>query len=155
MNFDGWTLEETIAYVLAHRTEGVVCPCCDIPLKVWPESIGRTMVFQLAALCELFFQGDREWYHTREFAVKGASTSGGRFTIFRHYGFVENGDPGMWKPKSRGHRWLLNKISVPRYALILDKDCLGFEGEKWTVHDAFKEKFDLQKMRDYPIQSDV
>ena len=165
---DHRTLGEAREYVQINRKEGVRCPCCDIWTKINPRNIYKGAVESLIGLYRLH-QEDPTFHHVSTFDFKWwidkqkteRVPGRGDFAKLRYWHLIRpqiidgHWGQGMWKITPRGIDWLEGKITVTKYALILDSECIGFEGPEWGVEDAWDEPFDLEKMMAYEIQSDV
>lgn len=73
-----------------------------------------------------------------------------------HWGLVleadetrpDGGRAGWWRVTERGEDFILRGLMVPKYILIYDSHCLGYENpiKVVSIRDALKKKFSLEEL---------
>jgi hypothetical protein len=125
------------------------CPCCKREGKIYNRTITSGMARELIAFYKEY--GKAYGYGTE---VKRVAT-GREFAKLRYWGLIEekdarreDGSPhaGWWRVTERGRLWICGSISVPKYAVVFDKEAITVQGSKWTIEDALGTKFDLEEL---------
>lgn len=124
---------------------GVHCPTCGQWAQQYHRSINKGMVIGLATIYQ---HGHVDRYVHLPTAVGRRSSEESKLV---YWGLVEEertvrpdgGRAGYWRCTGKGRRFLCGIQSVPRYAIVYDGHLLGHDGSNVTVHDCYRERFDL------------
>jgi len=136
---------------------GVICPCCEQRSKVYKRSINGSMVVGLKRMLKL---GPNNYHHLyKSILAKGKFFVSGDVTKLRYWKLLEKKPEskeeleakgmtsfGYWKLTKKGIDFLFNKIKVPKYAMVYDTSCLGFEGDLVSVLDCMGKKFSYSEI---------
>jgi hypothetical protein len=133
--------------------EGVHCPCCGQFAKVY----WRTITSSMARALILFWRegGTTGWVHGPSI-VAGSRADEGKL---RYWGLIEEaagrredgGRLGFWRVTDAGERFVMEAVRVPKYALIYDGACVGFEDdETMGIRDALRARFSYDELMGRP-----
>lgn len=145
---DDVTLEEARDWLRDRVDDGATCPLCSQFAKVYRRTVHSTMA---RVLILAYRQHDLEWFQlsaVERLIGRGGSSEAGKL---RYWGLVEEeaerrpdgGRAGWWRVTPAGRDFVLERVAVPRHALVYDGRCLGLEGAPLTVRDALGTRFDL------------
>ncbi len=153
--FAGGTLLEVAKHDLFEKLkhgEAVTCPCCERFAKIYERKIHTTMAKQLI---EFYHLGGYSGYlHIKE-TVGNKRSGSGDFTKLKYWNLIEKSEQppkpeqkssGWWKITEPGFKFLQNKISVPKYAIVWDDVVLRFSDETTTISEALGEKFSYPEL---------
>lgn len=140
-------LSEARAYVAEHMDKGVHCPCCGQYAKVYRRNINHQMAMGLIALAK-HGQG---FHHlpTVEPTVRGGDTTKCAYWGLLNEELVirpDGGRAGYWELTDQGRRFVMGFVTVPKYAMVYNKQVLELTGPPWSIHDALGTPFDLQDL---------
>jgi hypothetical protein len=150
------TLDEAKAYVLAHRDDGVECPCCGKSRKVYERTIYSGMARFLIWLV-------REYQRREELklegglwvdSLEGPPQRGGDFAKMAHWGLIEqmaNDDETkrtsrFWRPTAKGAAFVHGLITISKRVRLFDNVVIGFSEERFDIRDALGKKFDYKEL---------
>ena len=129
---------------------GEKCPLCDQTAKIYRRRINNR---QARAIVILYRSHRKSWGHvpTLDPTLSG---DGGMIAFLRYWGLVEElqekrpdgGRAGFWRVTDLGEQFVLGRVSVPKYALIYNTQCLGLEGEGVMLDDCFSQRFDFDQL---------
>lgn len=153
------TIEEASAMVMSGRWErdGIHCPCCGQLSKVYRRSITRSMAKVAFAM---YARGRADWHNVPELLrtvpyLRGAAGQGGDWAKLVYWGIVERvqaerGDgskrTGIAKLTDQGIAWMENRLTLRRWALVYDGDCIGFDGPDVSIYDALPRDFEYREI---------
>ena len=135
----------------AARDGGCECPVCDQFVKVYRHSISATV---LKTFVDAFNAHGMNYFHI-DYINKLNPKNGGSFAKLRHWNLIQElpKDPqdkskrtsGQWKITSNGYDFIMNIYQIPKYALLYNGRCLGFEGDMLSIGDV-TDKFSLDEL---------
>lgn len=136
---DDTTLEQAKAWLRARLRAGERCPCCTQRAQVYRRPINTaTALFLIEAVRR--FRGVA-------FHLPTAFPARGDTAKARYWGLIATADgDGMWVVTPEGERFARGALAIPRYALVYDSRCLGFEGDPVTIRDCLPNRFDLDAL---------
>lgn len=141
---DTLTLQQARDYVAKNREDGVSCPCCGLYCKDYRRKINAEAA---RFLCRVIVQfgRTRDWVNVRDVIETNtfASTNG---THLVHWGLLEHGEKGFWKPTAKGIEFAKGKIRVQKYVILYDNKPLRFEGALVDIKQCLKERFDFDEI---------
>lgn len=142
MTLPEWTpLGEAKAWLRARLREGERCPCCSQRAQVYRRPINTASA--------LFLVHAARDHGTAPFHLPTAYPARGDTAKVRYWGLTEPADgDGWWRLTDRGVQFARGHLKVPRYALVYDSRCLGFEGDPVDVRACLGAKFDLAALLD-------
>lgn len=135
-------------WLKARLREGTSCPVCDQHAQTYRRKITRPMVNAMVAMARAGALSG--WKHMP--SVVGAHR--GDEAKLAYWGLLEEertlrpdgGRAGYWRITDKGHEFLKGNVSVPKYALVYNGDCAGFEGELVTAEECLGHEFDLAEL---------
>lgn len=168
------SLEEASEVVRANMSKGVICPCCRLLAKIWPDSFRWNMAAALQALVRAWVKEGRpnppSWVHLKTFLAelpidpkKRKKICEGTFPAgLAKWGLLEKhvkvnrqkGEPpntGKWRLTTKGILFAAGKISVPRMVFSYGKKVVGFEGPMLDIHKALKTHFSCDEALAYEV----
>ena len=97
------------------------------------------------------------WIYHDELPLIQKRRGGGDYHKLRFWNLIEqqpNTDnpnlpgnrSGTWRPTADGIRFAKGEIVLPKYALIFDNKCLGFEGELVSIRECLPKNFDFREI---------
>jgi hypothetical protein len=131
-------------------TEPQVCPCCDQLVKVYRRNIAGSTAYDLIRFANGTSLGEER--HIRHITMR--SSGGGDFAKLLYWGLVEEAvntstnkrTSGMWRITPKGYDFVLNKLAIPKYALVYNGKFLGFEGDSVTIEDCLGTNFNYREL---------
>jgi hypothetical protein len=128
------------------RGRSLLCPLCDQRMQRYKRSVNRKMVEALFKLYKKNLLEDGRWVPVQEIYTKGSS---GDYAKLRHWGLIEAGDKrrayrnsvGYWRITDLGKLFAEGKVTIKKFAIIYDNNCVGFEGDDVNVASCFGENF--------------
>jgi len=136
------TLQEVRQWIGHNLDEGVVCPACEQPAKLYKRSINSTMA---KALVVAYQTMGREWFHNPTLSAQVDSRSSDKgMSKLRFWGLVEEeidarpdgGRSGWWRITAKGEEFLRGVDSVPKRAVTYANRFVRFEGGLVDIHTA-------------------
>jgi hypothetical protein len=144
------TVEEARAYVERYsRTQaGCRCPACDRLVRTYRRLVNRTGARFLLALAResaRLHAGDMtEYVDLRTPPNDDLRTPGGDYAKLRYWGLIASGEnPGVWRLTGYGLAWMRDRHHIPKYAVVLDGEVIGYSDERVSFADAMRQAFDL------------
>lgn len=145
------TLQEARDLLREQWGKGVACPCCTQWVQLYRRTINAAMA---VSLIKMYRAAGRDWQHVPTTVGRMSAEEG----KLRYWGLVEEspeprgdgGRAGWWRITEKGELFVLDRIEVPRYALVFDQRCFGMDGSKgdFGIVTALKGKFDYRKLMD-------
>lgn len=150
------TLASARDRVAIGREHGMTCPCCDQYIKIYYRKLNSAMAFSLI-LIDRYFKGEgaEEWLHVEHYLKANPRIDCHDFPKLRFWGLLEvmkgqreDGSKrlGYYKITSRGRQFVRREISVPKKAIILIDNAIGFSEEMTNIVEALGSKFDYQEL---------
>ena len=145
--------------------EGIECPCCGQLVKLYRRSINGAMcrfLIWLVRESEVPDMGPGRWINRADGPQIQNMRGGGDYNKLRHWGLIEHApnednpalpkrSSGLWRPTVLGRSFVRNQIALPKYALVFDRKCFGFEGEEVRLRDCLPEWFDFWETWGYDL----
>lgn len=147
------TLTEARAELREGLRDGVICGCCDQLAKLYRRQINGAMAWLLIWLARNQTPGT--WTPIAEFPLIQERRGGGDFAKLEYWGLLEERAPdegtrartsGKWRITSRGRAFAAGRLELPRYALVYNGSCLGFEGAPRGVRECLGTRFDFEEL---------
>jgi hypothetical protein len=161
LTFIGDTLAEAREMVLAHKDDGIECPCCAQLVKRYWRAIYHMQVVRLVKMYRMN-EANPGGYVT----IGLLDRSGGEVNTTKHWGLVEPeeltreekdalGRPsrGRWRLTEKGQAFVREEIRVPKYALVYNDELEGFEGPEVGVRECLKDNFDYTELWHGPSEA--
>lgn len=153
------TLAEATKYVDDNAWKGVECPCCGRLSKVYKRKIHAEMARFLIKLVKLYGETG-EWIDARTIHGKKVAKASSDATYLRHWGLLEIGDTGTYKPTQDGIDFVNDEIYVSRYAYVRNNVVLDWDDEETDIRGALGDKFDYDELmgadcENHPCTCDV
>lgn len=131
--------------------EGHDCPLCGQFAKVYLRKINSS---QAKALLIQYRHFRQDWAHLPELRMLQGAQHSNEEPKLRYWGLLEEesdrredgGRAGWWRITDRGRAFALGTVAVPKYALVYNGRCLGFEGDETTITDALGDRFDYDEL---------
>jgi hypothetical protein len=153
-------LKDAQAFVLAHREEGVHCPCCGLSVKVSRRNIYNKMAITLLYLVEERLQNGPEWIDIQKILRK-VDWRGGDYALMEYWGFIErppkdpeNDDPtkapgrqGLWRATAEGIAYVCGDFLAPKAVFTCNKEVLGWTDEQVSFLECLPETFDYRNVQ--------
>lgn len=145
------TLDEARAVIQRRRSEGLACPLCDQNVKVYRRKLGSATVRTMIVMMQHAGSG---YVHVPDLLGRVAPallSQGGYATMGHWWGLLEESpecredgskSSGKWRVTEKGVRFLHQQLRVPKYALLYNDECLGFDGPEIHIGEALGNKFD-------------
>lgn len=119
--------------------DGDRCPCCQQRAQVYRRPINTASALFLIDAWRRF--GLEPFHLPTHYPARGDTAKA------RYWGFLAKADgDGFWHVTEQGARFAAGHLAAPRYALVYDGRCLGFEAELVTIRDCLGSKFDLDAL---------
>lgn len=134
--------------------DGANCPCCGRHTKVYERPLNATMAMGIywlvtASQC---VEGVFSWVDVPARAPKEILRSN-QYQSLRWWGLIERPceteikgsrlkKTGLWRPTLKGVRFVRGEIQVPRKAVTLFGEVVGYSEEKIGIRGALEEMFD-------------
>lgn len=142
------TVGQARRWLRARLREGATCPVCDQHAQTYRRKITKPMVNALIAMARA--GALTGWRHMP--TVVGAHRADE--AKLAYWGLLEEertlrddgGRAGYWRITPRGEAFLKGDLSVPKYALVYNGQCVGHEGERVTAEDCLDHQFDLAQL---------
>lgn len=143
-----WWLKDARKWLRDQVVDGARCPCCNQLAKVYRRPINAGMALSIIKM--LRFGGLEYQYIPASIGAK--SREEGKL---RYWGLIEEelevrredgGRAGWWRVTPKGRDWVLERITVPKYARIYDAKLLGLTGPEVTIRQALGTKFNLDEL---------
>lgn len=143
------TVDEARAALREAAYDGAVCPCCEQTVKVYRRQINsgmaRSLLLMVVAGRDPGVAAEGGWLHVPT-VVGARSREEGKLA---YWGLVEEslgrredgGRAGWWRVTDLGVRFAMDRVRLPKYALVYDGRVLGFEGPDFGIHDAIRHRF--------------
>ena len=146
------TLHACKAWLRTHWEKGARCPCCNQFTRKYNRQINRGMVNALARMLQA--GGGTAPSIPVHLPSVVSRTSTDFSAVASHFGLIEEeklfredgGRAGWWRVTVKGEHFLNGSLTIPRYVHLYNCECLGFSGRQWSVHDAYKETFNLREL---------
>lgn len=152
------TLEEARVWLERNKFDDTNCPCCFQKYRVYKRTIGSSTALSLIIAYRL--KGTRDYVHVKDIAKEmlmryGVNvTGGGDFAKLKSWRLIEEcpvehedkKNSGYWRVTERGEQFVLRKIRLRKYALILTTNLLGFDGDFVSIQDCLRERFSYQEL---------
>lgn len=122
--------------------DGANCPCCTQLAKVYKRKVNAGMA---RSLIVMFRAAGLEWQHVPTTVGRKSAEEG----KLAYWGLIEEekvrrpdgGRAGYWRVTPVGEDWIHHRVSIQKYAKVYDGRCLGFDGERVSIHDALGTRF--------------
>lgn len=161
MGFSRDTTLREIQQYLEHgkHSPDTFCPACSQKYQVYRRNISSSIAIMLITAYRL--GGTEKFVHVKrlskilllEFGIN--CTGGGDFAALRRWKLIEERplrhdedkkNSGWWRVTERGERFVLGKIRLKKYAIILKSRFLGLEGDFVSIKDCLKKKFSYREL---------
>ena len=149
MFHDDMTLREAKNLLREAVYDGAECPCCTQYAKVYKRTINSQMAQTLITMHRA--QTGDEWLHLPTLLGRKQADE----AKLRYWGLIEE-QPGVrddgsarvgwWRLTALGARFALGVAAVPKYALVYNGRCLGFDGPRVTIQDALGDRFNYDDL---------
>lgn len=149
--FEGMTLAQAKEILRQGWARGVACPCCTQRVQLYRRTINAGMA---VSLIKMYRAAGRDWQHVPTTVGRMSAEEG----KLRYWGLVaerlesreDGGRAGWWQVTERGEAFVLDRLAVPRYALVFNQQCFGMDSSKGEIGilDALRGKFDYRALMD-------
>lgn len=133
--------------------DGVTCPCCDQMARLYKRQINGAMSSLLIWLARNQVPGT--WTAIADFPLIQERRGGGDFAKFEYWKLLEERAPdegtrgrtsGKWRITSRGRAFAAGRLELPKYALVYNGKCLGFEDAPRGIQACLGVRFDFEEL---------
>jgi len=145
--------------------KGARCPCCHQFAKIYSRQITSRMAYYLILLYKM--SRGNEYIHVNELNDRTTNKiplyGGGDFAKLSYWKLIEplpkddDDDDGAaktsgyWRITEIGKKFVEGKTDLFKYANIYDGRIMGYSGDKQTIQEALKNKFNYRElMNDLP-----
>ena len=150
MPLDDWSLSDARSWLRERLDDGASCPCCKQFAKVYRRGVSSSHALALIAIWR---HARQETIHFPTFRVEH-SLRLNHLAILSEWGLIaedlsrrpDGGNAGRWSITSKGAAWINGRETIPKYALIYDSRCLGFDGPEVRIGDVLGDRFDLRTL---------
>lgn len=126
--------------------DGHRCPCCSQLAKAYRRNLHSGIA---RILILLYRHAGTRWAHkptiTKKFGVGARDES-----IARYWGLLEedetDGRGGYWRITDKGARFVCGQITIQKYAVIYDAQCVNLEGPAVSITDCLGSLFDYDEL---------
>jgi hypothetical protein len=133
--------------------KGAACPCCTQFTKVYRRTLNAGMA---RSLVTMYRTAGLDWQHVPTTTIGGSREEG----KLKYWGLVEEADErhggqraGWWRVTETGEAFLKGELQVPRWALVFDSRCLGFDDQQTvSVYDALGDHFNYAALMETPAE---
>jgi hypothetical protein len=133
------------------RGRSISCPLCGQRMQRYKRRVNKKMVDTLFKLYKLNLLQDGRWIPVEDIYTKGQA---GDYAKLRHWGLIEAGDKrsayrnsiGYWRITDLGKLFCDGAITIAKYAVIYDNQCIGFEGDQVNVASCFGVSFSYAEL---------
>ena len=154
------TITEGKEYLKRHYEKGTKCPCCDQTVKLYIINLNRNMVKGLIMLYKIAKRPYNFIHTPTEFTKQGVNYADCELSKLAYWGFV-NEEVNTYKDKKcsgrfaiteDGIKFINNKITAPKHALIYNSKLQGFSQVKTSVFNAINDKFNYYELMNETIK---
>lgn len=148
------TVDDARNWLLDRVLKGAPCPVCAREARVWRRDIHSNIAYGLVLL---YKAGANGTFIHKPTVLKGKGSGSRDESIARYWGLLEEertvkrddgGRAGYWRLTPRGVAFVRGAVTIPAYALVYNKKCLGLEGPPRTIQDCLGKRFDYQELMD-------
>jgi hypothetical protein len=150
-----------------HVVEGVICPCCELPAKVYKRKLNSSMAYVLLLMVGEYDMNGGAFMHVpsminrKRLKPKVAASLRGDYAKLRYWGLIEQekmpkkpqGEDrhkktsGNWRPTWQGIQFAKGEINVASHAIIYGKRCMRLTEQTTTsVKDSLGDKWDYNEL---------
>ena len=155
------SLKEAKAWLRQRLDKGVACPCCTRLAKVYKRGLSSGKAVALIQLYKITQAQSppNGWLHvSREMLAAGMNANSMEYSKLQHWKLLEpypatsdRKDPerlgaGYWRLTPRGILFVQEKCKVPKYILVYDQRCIGYEDPRIDIREARSTKFNYQEL---------
>ena len=139
------TLAEAMEHVQTNAWKGVDCPCCGRLNKVYKRKLHSEMARFLIKLVKLYEENE-EWIDAREIHGKKVAKASSDATYLKHWGLLDLGDKGQYKPTEDGIAFAHDEMYVSQFAFVLNNVVLDWSDEETDIRQALGDSFDYDEL---------
>lgn len=136
--------------------EGSKCPACNQHVKLYKKKVDSQMAFFLIKLFTLTKKNPtREYFHVQD-DINVSMKVSGSWAKLRYWELIEEQSKdtsdvqkrtsGMWRITNKGMMYVEGNLNIPKYVKLYNQTFFGYEGERTSIHQALKEKFNYQEL---------
>lgn len=155
-----WTVNSVREFLTQNIEDGVICPCCEQTVKLYPRKFNANMAQFMISLVRLSFaavpDGDR-WVEDADHGwvkYRDCTYTGRDYSYVKVFGLArthENTDlkkkeSGLWKPTWDGVMFTYLRHKIPSHALMYNGKVWGFTTQLVDIVDALGAQFDYQEL---------
>lgn len=143
-----YSIDDAIAYIKEHKSNGIDCPCCGQLVKLYKRSFYDKQAVALIML----YRSPKEWVHSR--AITERINIHGDIAKMRFWGLIEDQpndntekrNSGVWRITDKGADFVEKKIVIPKYKYFFNQQVEGESEETITITDALGKKFNYEEL---------
>jgi len=139
------TVIQARQHLADNAVKGVICPCCDRPVKINTLTLNATNAICLMVLYHAS-KKSHDYFHITDLESKShlmaiKMNGGGDFSRMRHWGLIEEmpkGEgrtSGFWRITERGKEFCENKLSVLKSIVMVNSTLGGLVGDPVKIED--------------------
>lgn len=160
------TFAEIQQQMRALINEGVICPCCELPAKVYKRKLNSSMAYVLVLMIGEYDLNGGAFMHVpsminrKRLKPKVAAALRGDYAKLRYWNLIEqekmpkkpHGEDahkkttGNWRPTTRGIQFAHGQIEVPSHAIVYGKRCMRLTETTTSVQGALGERWDYNEL---------
>ncbi len=143
-------------FSVASMKEGCKCPACNQHVKLYKKKVDSQMAYFLIKLFTLTKKNPTKGYFHVQDDINISFKVGGAFAKLRYWELIEeqpkdNADTnkrtsGMWRITNKGMMFVEGNLSISKYVKLYNQTFFGYEGDKVSIHEALKDKFNYQEL---------
>lgn len=127
--------------------DGIVCPACMRKARNQKRPFNANMGRGVAFLWRAGRGEERQWVHMPSALPRSVVKQGGDWSVAKHWGLCEeqvNEDTrkrnsGWWRATEKLGPFLRGQTTIPKFVVLYDSQCLGFEGPDLRYTDTLPE----------------
>lgn len=133
------------------RGRWILCPICNQRMQRYKRPINRKMIETLYKLYKQNLLENGRWVSVDDIYTKGQA---GDYAKMRFWGLIEPMDTrhafrnsiGYWRITNRGKLFCDGSVTITKYAIIYDNECIGFEGDQVTAAQCYGVNFNFAEL---------
>lgn len=137
--------------------DGEHCPCCGQLVKLYRRSLSNAPARWMIKLYLHDGNEGREYVYMPEVlnTMRGTPSQGGYGNLGQYWDLTDrmpgirsdgSNRVGWWRLTDDGREFVLDHLTVPKYAYVYNSKLFDFDGPEWSIRDALGTKFDYNDL---------
>lgn len=161
------SLAEARAWLRQHVLEGAICPCCELPAKIYKRKLNSSMAYVLILMTREYALNGGSYMHVpsmlnrKGLKPKVAASLRGDYAKLRYWGLIEedkqpkkrHGEDkgkktnGYWRPTPDGLAFARGETRVASHAIIYGGTCIELtEDSRVSIQAALGDRWDYVEL---------